>query len=284
MSIEVLSVSKSYGKSVALDHVSISFQEGKVYGLLGRNGAGKTTLMNLITNRIFPSDGTIKVDGEEVFENQNAMGKLYMMTEKKLYPDSMRIEEVFRWTEEFYGGFHHEYADLLCRRFQLDKKKKLKSLSTGYTSIFKIIVALCVEANYILLDEPVLGLDAGHRELFYKSLLETYAETQRTFIISTHLIEEISGVIEHVVMIDHGRVLKDCSVEELLQSGYNITGAIGAVEAYCTNHKMIGSDVVGGIKTAAILGRPENVPSDLTVSPLDLQKLFIRLTETSEVK
>jgi ABC-2 type transport system ATP-binding protein len=156
-------------------------------------------------------------------------------------------------------------------------------LSTGYTSIFKVILALCVKADYILLDEPVLGLDAGHRELFYKSLLESYTESPRTFIISTHLIEEVSSIIEDVVIIDRGRIIRDCSVEELLQSGYNITGGIEAVDAYCVNHVTIGSDTVGGIKTAAVLGKAENVPVGLSISPLDLQKLFIRMTETSEV-
>jgi ABC-2 type transport system ATP-binding protein len=238
--------------------------------------------MNLMTNRIFPNSGSITVDGEEVFENQNALGKLYMMTEKKLYPDSMRVRDVFRWTGEFYGGFDHDFADLLCNRFQLKQNMKLKSLSTGYASIFKIILALCVKAEYILLDEPVLGLDAGHRELFYKSLLETYMQVPRTFIISTHLIEEVSGIIEHVVIIDRGSILRDCSVEELLQSGYNITGAVGAVDAYCVGRETIGSDIVGGIKTAAILGKPEDVTSGLTISPLDLQKLFVRMTESSE--
>lgn len=284
MSIDVLDVSKSYGKFVALNQISICFQNEKIYGLLGRNGAGKTTLMSLITNRIFPDAGKITVDGEGVFDNQQALGKLYMMTEKKLYPDMMRVGEVFRWTGEFYGGFNHDFADLLCRRFQLNKSKKLKSLSTGYTSIFKAIVALCVKAEYILLDEPVLGLDAGHRELFYKSLLETYAETPRTFILSTHLIEEVSGIIENVAIIDRGRIIRDCSVEELLQSGYNITGAIKDVDAYCVGHETIGSDTVGGIKTASILGKAKDVPEGLSVTALDLQKLFVRMTDTLEVQ
>lgn len=283
MSIDIMDVRKSYGKHVALKDVSICFQDKKIYGLLGRNGAGKTTLMSLITNRIFPDAGRIMVNGENVLDNQNAMGNLYMMSEKKLYPDTMRVGEVFRWTGEFYGGFNFDYADLLCKKFQMNKNQKLKTLSTGYTSIYKVILSLCVKAEYILLDEPVLGLDAGHRELFYKSLLESYAQTPRTFIVSTHLIEEVSGIIENVVMIDRGKIIRDSSVEELLRSGYNITGSIDDVNAYCIGREMIGSDIVGGIKTAAVLGKAENVPERLSVSPLDLQKLFVRMTEISEV-
>jgi len=283
MSIELLDISKRYGKFLALDQVSIQFEREKIYGLLGRNGAGKTTMMNLIANCIFSDAGKILIDGDDIVTNPTNIGSIYMMTDKKLYPDPMRVGEVFRWTDAFYGGFDHEFAEVLCKRFDLNKKSKIASLSTGYRSIFKIIVALCVKAQYILLDEPVLGLDAGHREKFYKSLLETYAETPRTFIISTHLIEEVAGIIEDVVIIDQGKILRNCSVEELLQSGYNITGSIADVDAYCSIHETIGSDTIGGIKAAAILGKAENVPVGLTVSPLDLQKLFVRMTESSEV-
>jgi ABC-2 type transport system ATP-binding protein len=283
MSIELLDISKRYGKFLALDQVSIQFEREKIYGLLGRNGAGKTTMMNLIANCIFSDAGKILIDGDDIVTNPTNIGSIYMMTDKKLYPDPMRVGEVFRWTDAFYGGFDHEFAEVLCKRFDLNKKSKIASLSTGYRSIFKIIVALCVKAQYILLDEPVLGLDAGHREKFYKSLLETYAETPRTFIISTHLIEEVASIIEDVVIIDQGKILRNCSVEALLQSGYNITGSIADVDAYCSNRETIGSDTIGGIKTAAILGKAENVPVGLTVSPLDLQKLFVRMTESSEV-
>lgn len=283
MSIELLDISKRYGKFLALDQVSIQFEREKIYGLLGRNGAGKTTMMNLIANCIFSDAGKILIDGDDIVTNPTNIGSIYMMTDKKLYPDPMRVGEVFSWTDAFYGGFDHEFAEVLCKRFELNKKSKIASLSTGYRSIFKIIVALCVKAQYILLDEPVLGLDAGHREKFYKSLLETYAETPRTFIISTHLIEEVASIIEDVVIIDQGKILRNCSVEELLQSGYNITGPIADVDAYCSIHETIGSDTIGGIKTAAILGKAEDVPVGLTVSPLDLQKLFVRMTESSEV-
>ena len=283
MSIELLDISKSYGKFLALDQVSIQFEREKIYGLLGRNGAGKTTMMKMIANRIFPDAGVLLIDGDDIVANPTNVGSIYMMTDKKLYPDPMRVGEVFRWTDAFYGGFDHDLADVLCKRFELNKKSKISSLSTGYLSIFKIIVALCVKAQYILLDEPVLGLDAGHREKFYKSLLETYAETPRTFVISTHLIEEVASIIEDVVIIDQGKILRNCSVEALLQSGYNITGSIADVDAYCSSRETIGSDTIGGIKTAAILGKAEHVPIGLTVSPLDLQKLFVRMTESSEV-
>ena len=281
MSITVSQLSKQYGPVTALDGVSLSLEDGKIYGLLGRNGAGKSTLMKLMSDRIGPTAGEILVDGKSVHNNT---GRIYMMSEDNLYVDSMKVRDIFRWTGEFYGGFDQALADRLCEEFELNPKKKATSLSTGYKSICKLITALCVDADYIFMDEPVLGLDAGHRELFYRSLLETYADRPRMFLLSTHLIEEVAGVIEDVIIIDKGKILRTDSVENLLRSGYNITGAAAAVDDYCRGKEVLGCDTVGGIKTAAVLGRAEDVPAGLTVSPLDLQKLFIRMTEKREGK
>ena len=281
MSITVSQLSKQYGPVTALDGVSLTLEDGKIYGLLGRNGAGKSTLMKLMSDRIGPTAGEILVDGKSVHNNT---GRIYMMSEDNLYVDSMKVRDIFRWTGEFYGGFDQALADRLCEDFELNPKKKATSLSTGYKSICKLITALCVDADYIFMDEPVLGLDAGHRELFYRSLLETYADRPRMFLLSTHLIEEVAGVIEDVIIIDKGKILRTDSVETLLRSGYNITGAAAAVDDYCRGKEVLGCDTVGGIRTAAVLGRAEDVPAGLTVSPLDLQKLFIRMTEKREGK
>ena len=281
MSITVSQLTKQYGPVTALDGVSLTLEDGKIYGLLGRNGAGKSTLMKLMSDRIRPTAGEILVEGKSVHNNA---GRIYMMSEENLYVDSMKVRDIFRWTGEFYGGFDKVLADRLCEEFELNPKKKATSLSTGYKSICKLITALCVDADYIFMDEPVLGLDAGHRELFYRSLLETYADRPRMFLLSTHLIEEVAGVIEDVILIDKGKILRTDSVENLLRSGYNITGAAAAVDEYCRDREVLGYETVGGIRTAAVLGRAEAVPAGLTVSPLDLQKLFIRMTEKREGK
>lgn len=279
MSIQCEHLTKRFGSVIAVNDVSVTLEREKIYGLLGRNGAGKSTLMGMLSDRIRVSGGTVTIEGKPLYNNA---GRVYMMSEETLYSESLKVRDVFRWTGEFYGGFDHEFANRLCEEFKLDQKKKVGTLSTGYKTIYKIITALCVDADYIFLDEPVLGMDAGHREIFYKALLETYMARPRTFVVSTHLIEEVVGVIEDVIIIDQGKLLRTESVENLLHSGYNVTGAIDAVDDYCRDKELIGYDTIGGIKTASVLGKAENVPTGLTVSPLDLQKLFIRMTEHKE--
>lgn len=280
--IEIKNVYKSFGGAEALRDVSLCFEERKIYGLLGRNGAGKTTLLNIISNRVFADSGQVTVNGMPAAENDKAQRLLYLMSETSLYPEKMKIKDAFAWSEKFYPDFDPAYAHELAARFELDTKKKICSLSTGYASIFKIIAALSAGTPYILLDEPVLGLDAHHRDLFYKALIERYSKSPCAIILSTHLIEEVSAVIEDIVIIKKGSVIRNESCESLLSRGYTISGKAGSVDTFIEGKEVIGVDVLGGLKTAHIIGvlETEHVPADLEVSRLDLQKLFIQLTNS----
>ena len=280
MSIEINNISKNFGSTRALDGVSINFEENRIYGLLGRNGAGKTTLLNIITNRIFSDSGEVLVDGMHATENDKALSRIYMMGERNYYPENMKIKDVFRWTKEFYPDFDMEYANKLADIFELDLKKNVKSLSTGYNSIFKVIIALSVNTPYVLLDEPVLGLDANHRDIFYKLLIEKYSNSPATYVISTHLIEEVSNVIEDVIIIKKGKIIKNETREELMSVGYTVTGMASLVDEYTRGTEIIGTDSIGGLKSAYIIGEVirNEVPEGLEITKMDLQKLFIQLT------
>lgn len=280
--IEINNISKSYGKVKALDHVSLSFEQDKIYGLLGRNGAGKSTLLKIISSRIFPHSGDLKINGESNYGKDSAQRHIYLMSEENYYPGQMKIKEVFKWSQAFYPNFDMVYAIDLAKQFNLDINKKIKGLSTGYNTIFKVIVALGVNAPYTLLDEPILGLDANHRDLFYKLLLENYEKNPKTIVISTHLIEEVANIIEDVIIIKDGHILKNISCEALLESGYTISGHANMVDDYIRDKKVIGQDQIGGLKTAYILGDKSQSPlaSGLEMTKLDLQKLFIELTNS----
>ncbi len=279
--IEINNVSKNYGAVRALDNICLRFEENKIYGLLGRNGAGKTTLLNIITGRIFADSGEVLVDGAPALENDEALHKLYLISEKMLYPESMKLREAFQWTKRFYPEFDAVYAEKLARQFALDTGKRVKSLSTGYTSIFKLIIALSVNTPYILFDEPVLGLDANNRDLFYRLLLEKFSENPCTVVISTHLIEEVSSVIDDIIIIKNGSVIKNESREALLAKGYTVTGTVQKIDAYLHGKNVIGVDSLGGLKTAYILGDIDcDIPEGIEITKLDLQKLFIQLTNS----
>ncbi len=277
--IEIRDVTKSFGKVNALEHVSVTFEPDKIYGLLGRNGAGKSTLLNVITNRMFPDSGMVTMDGEPMRERDALLGKVYLMSEKTFYPESMRVREAFRWTKTFYADFDVAYAERIAAQFELDTKKRVKSLSTGFSSIFKLVIALSVNTPYVFLDEPVLGLDANNRDLFYRLLIEKYSESPFTIVISTHLIDEVANVIEDVVIIKDGRVICAEPRETLLKRAYTVSGPAAAVDAFTAGREVLGVDMLGSYKSAHIMGTaPESLPEGLEKSQIDLQKLFVQLT------
>lgn len=276
--IELKGLTKYYKTNCALDNVSMVFEKDKIYGLLGRNGAGKSTMLNLISNRIFPTSGEIYIDGEKSIENDKVLNKVYCMSEKNLLPRTFSVKDAIKTTKYFYHNLDEDYAFKLCESYELDTRKKLQGLSTGYNSISKIIIALASNADYVFFDEPVLGLDANHRELFYKQLIEKYSNDGGTFIISTHLIEECANLIEKAVIIKDGKVIENRDTDDLLSSSYTVTGSVENVDKYCIGKQVIGSDRIGGMRSAYIMGKPENVPEGLEVSKASLQSLFIQMT------
>ncbi len=281
--IEVKNVTKCYGSTIALKNVSLTFAENKITGLLGRNGAGKTTLINLITNRIFPTEGAVFIDGEPVLDNDAVLSKVYCMSEMSLYPDSMTVSDILKWTKEFYPDMDTEYAQKLADKFSLSTRKKIKSLSTGYKSIYKLIVALSCHAPILLLDEPVLGLDANYRDVFYRELIESYSRVPKTIVLSTHLIEEAAGVIENLAIIKDGEIIMDSTTQNTLQAGVTVTGPAGLVDSFIQGKKVLGQDTLGGIKSAYLLEVLDGsaLPQGLELSRLNLQSLFIHLTNSS---
>lgn len=285
MSLKIKEVSKIYGKNIILDNVSINIEPQKIYGLLGNNGAGKSTLLNIINNRIFSTTGKVELSGESIFDNEKSLNKIYLMSEDDLYPSKLKINSLFKLTEKFYGEFDWDLAHRMLEEFELNPSKHLNKLSTGYRSITKLIVALCVPCDYIFLDEPVLGLDANHREMFYNFLLDTYQERLRTFVISTHLIEEISNLLERVIILDKGKIIDDNELEQLLYEAYVLSGATNEIEDLLKDVQVLDKEVLGGATTVYIKGHiTRKSLGNIKVTPMSLQDYFKKVTSRKKAK
>lgn len=281
MTIKINNLCKRFGQTQALDNVSLQFGDQKIYGLLGNNGAGKTTLFNIITNRYFADSGEVTMDGQSMLDNEKTLSQIYMLNEQKSYLEETTVKEALYWADKFYPNFDKALALELADKFQLPLKKKISALSTGYETIFKIVVAFSTNAPFLLLDEPVLGLDAGHRDMFYKLLISRYSENPCTIVISTHLIAEVAGVIEHCVIIKNGKIIKDAPCEELLNNGYSVSGSASLVDEYIRQGQdVIFSNNLGGLKTVSINGVVPDAnyrPTGLEFGKLNLQEYFIHL-------
>ncbi|EFI65512.1 ABC-2 type transport system ATP-binding protein [Bacillus cereus SJ1] len=259
-------------------------EEHKIYGLLGRNGAGKTTLLNLLAGQITSSSGSVSIFGEHVFENSKAMQNICFVRVKEEAHLSFKVKEIFKMCSMFYKNWDGKYAEELANKFQLNMTVKYHKLSHGMQTVVGIIQGLASRAPITIFDEPTTGLDAAHRELFYSLLLEDYAEYPRTIILSTHLVEEVTHVIEDVIIIKEGKLVVQSSVEDLLQQGHIISGKKDKVDGFSNNKKVINREVYGNKGIAVIWDELSNEDyyslekEGLVIDRITLQKLFIHIT------
>ena len=280
---------KTYGKKNAVDHVSLTLEQGKIYGLIGRNGAGKTTLLSILTAQNPATSGTVTLDGEPVWENRNALDHLCFSRELNVSAETgmgaIKVKEYLRIASIYFPQWDQAMADRLVELFDLPVKKKLQKLSKGMLSMVTIIVAMASKAAFTILDEPVAGLDVVAREQFYKLLLEEYTATGRTFLISTHIIEEAADVLEEVIILHQGKILKVADTQELVDSARYVSGRADEVDAATAGLEIHHTESMGRSKGVTVLlkeGQEIHPGYDVTVQPMSLQKVFVALCGEEE--
>lgn len=277
-------LTKQYGSKTVLDHVNLTLESGKIYGLIGRNGAGKTTLLSLMSNQNPISDGTATIDGQRIWENPKALSRICFSRELNLSAESAlssyTLKAYLRAAETYLPHWDKEMAARLLELFGLEKKKKLGKLSKGMLSMVTILVAMASKAEFTFLDEPVAGLDVVAREQFYQLLLEEYTETGRTFVLSTHIIEEAADVMEEVIILDRGKILLKENTQELVDRARYVTGLADQVDGATAGLPCHHVENIGRSKAVTVLlpeGEELHPGYDVTVQPVNLQKLFVAL-------
>ena len=288
MSSQVLKASgicKNYGKKRVLQDLNLEIQPGRIYGLIGRNGAGKTTLLGILSAQTTRNAGQVLYGGEEVWENPAALREICFSRELQgnLYGNrnEMRVRAYLETAGIFCPYWDAPYAARLLKEFHLDPNQKICRLSKGEMSMVAILVALASMAPVTFLDEPAAGLDVVMRERFYQLLLEDFTRTGRTFLISTHIIEEAASVFEQVIILDEGRILENCPTEELTDQFRYVQGRDDVVDQAVRGLRVLGSQQIGRHKTAAVRGDAETwrrlARLDVDLVPMNLQNVFVSL-------
>lgn len=291
MSLVLSNISKVYGKKTALNELNLTLEDGKIYGLIGRNGAGKTTMLSIASAQNAATSGEVTLDGKKVWENPEALKDICFSREIQTTAmdgrTSVKVSEYLRIASILYANWDAELADELIKEFGLDKKVKMHKLSKGMQSMVTIIVALASGCRYTFLDEPVTGLDVVAREYFYKVLLDEYAKGERTFVISTHIIEEAANVFEEVIFLHEGKVLLKEETDELLERVIHVSGKEDDVDAVCKGRKVYHAEKLGRSKgVTLLLDAGETFDKngyDVDMSPLSLQDVFVALCGKEEV-
>ena len=287
--VTVRGLTKRFGEVTAVDDASFTIREHTITGLLGRNGAGKTTIMNLLTGQEFATSGSIEVFGSKPVENASVLSQVCFIKESQKYPDEFRPTDVFRSAPWFFEHWDAAFAEQLISEFRVPLKRKIKKLSRGQLSSVGVIVGLASRAPLTFFDEPYLGLDAVARQKFYDLLLADYAEHPRTIILSTHLIDEVSNLLEHVLLIDQGRIIVDQDADSLRGTATTVVGKASAVDAFVAGRDILHRDAIGGLASVSVSGltpqeRQQAVAAGLELAPVSLQQLVVRLTQSNEAE
>lgn len=277
-------VTKRYGSTTAVSDVSFELHPNRIYGLLGRNGAGKTTVMRLLTGHDLPTDGEIEVFGAAPYENAEVLRRMCFVRESLRYPDIFQVRHALEAGNLLFPHWDAAFAAELVDEFALPLKRKIKKLSRGQLSAVGVIIGLASRAPLTFFDEPYLGLDAVARQHFYDRLLADYAEHPRTIVLSTHLIDEVSDLIEHVLVIDSGRILLDNNADELRSQAVTVSGPARAVEEFAAGYTELHREKLGGFLKLTLSGDvPVRDTENVRVEPVSLQQLVVRTTQRADV-
>ena len=278
--ISVAGLTRSYRGQRALDHISFDVAAGSITGLLGRNGAGKTTLLRILTGQEFPSAGSVRVFGASPAENDQVLRRMVLVREDQAYPD-IKVKHAIRAASWCYPNWNAELADRLLADFALPQDRAVKKLSRGMRSALGIVIGLAARAEVTLFDEPYAGLDAVARQLFYDWLLADYAEHPRTVLLSTHLIDEASALLERVLVLDQGRIALDAAADDLRGVATTVSGPVLAVDEFTAGHQVWDRRQIASQASVVMVGplnetdrlRARSLRLDL--EPLTLQQLVI---------
>jgi ABC-2 type transport system ATP-binding protein len=213
--IEARGLRKTFGATVALDGINLRVEEGRILGLIGPNGAGKTTALNAMVG-LTPYDGELKVLGRDPWSARDQlMRDVCFIADVAVLPRWTKVRQALEYVAGVHPRFDRAKAQDFLSRTTIRPDSKVRELSKGMVTQLHLALVMAIDARLLVLDEPTLGLDIIYRKHFYDSLLSDYFDRSRTIVVATHQVEEIQHVLTDVMFIDRGRVVLECSTEEM---------------------------------------------------------------------
>lgn len=285
--IECKQVFKAFGENKVLRDVTFSIESGKIYALLGRNGAGKTTLMNCLCTLFIQDSGEIRLLEEVNYENEKVLSEICFMSDFIAEFEIKKVKQILKYASCFYERWDTALMEKLLNFFEIDRKQLYSALSKGKKTLVSIIIGLCSGCKIVLFDEIYSGLDAVARQQFYKILLEEQEKNPRTFILSTHLIEEMTEVFDGVVIMDEGTILLNEEMDKIYEKSIKCVGRTEKVECF-KGKNLLYQKNMGTISefdfydTFTEAEQRELTEEGFSFQSLSLQELFIACTAKEE--
>ena len=210
-------IKKRYSDNNALNGLDLDLHQGQILGLIGPNGAGKSTFLHAVLG-LLKSEGSLEVMGLEPFKNRHLLlKKVCSITDVAVLPKWMTVDQMLEYVEGVHPEFDPEKARNILSKTNIKNTSKIRTLSRGMIVQLHLAIIMAIDAEFLVLDEPTLGLDLVYRKEFYSRLIEDYFDGNKTILISTHQVEEIEGVLTDVVFLDKGQAVMNESIDSLNQ-------------------------------------------------------------------
>lgn len=284
--IKVNNVTKSFDGFRALDGLTMTVEQGSIYGLVGPNGAGKSTILRHIMGVYRPDSGSILVDGQPVFENPAVKAKIAVIPDDLYYFPSASTRDMARFYRGMYPAFDGKRYEALREAFpDVDDKQPIRRLSKGMQKQSAFWLALCCQPQVLVLDEPVDGLDPVMRRQVWSLLMGDVAQRGTTVLVSSHNLRELEDVCDHVGILSHGKVLLERSLTDLQDNVVKLQVAFPQAEPpqLPDNLNILHTSQIGRVFTYIVRGNPADIkarmaayqPLLLEALPLSLEEIFI---------
>ena len=283
--IEMREIVKTFDGFAALDGASLSVPAGSVYGLVGPNGAGKSTLIRHLTGIYRQDSGQVLISGKEVWENAALKARIAAIPDDWYYFLQATVRDMMRFYRGFYPTFSTERYEKLKAVFAIDEKKTIRRLSKGMQKQVAFWLALSCMPDYLILDEPVDGLDPVMRRQVWSLLMSDVAEYGTTVLVSSHNLRELEDVCDHVGILSHGKVLVERSLSDLQENVVKMQVVFQEKELpqLPADLEILHVSQVGRIHTLIIRGNATDITNRLAVYapilmdalPLTLEEIFI---------
>ncbi|MCC8048777.1 MAG: ABC transporter ATP-binding protein [Oscillospiraceae bacterium] len=281
--IEVRSVTKTFDSFKALDGLTLTAPAGGIYGLVGPNGSGKSTIIRHITGVYRQDSGEVLVCGEPVYENDAVKSRIAYIPDDIFYFTQSGIRDMMRFYRGIYPKFSAERYEKLREVFELDEKKPIRHMSKGMQKQAAFWLSMCFQADVLVLDEPVDGLDPVMRRQIWSIIMSDVAEHGTTVLVSSHNLRELEDVCDHVGILDHGKMLLERSLAELQDNIVKVQVALSDGAALPQGLDVVNDSSTGRLHTVIIRGEAAEVenrlaaaqPLFLDILPLTLEEIFI---------
>ncbi len=288
--IEFQNIVKCFDRVKAVDNISARIEEGHVFGLIGTNGAGKSTLLRLLCGVLKADSGSVTVDGEAVYDNPSAKGKLFYISDEQYFYRSGTPKDVLHLYQTFYPEFDRQKWETLMETFGLDSERKVNTFSKGMKKQLSVICGVCAGTKYLVCDETFDGLDPVMRQAVKSLFAREIAERGLTPVIASHNLRELEDICEYVGLLHKGGILFEKDLDEMKVNIHKVQCVVKDEEVLALikrNLEVVTLDHRGTLYTLTVRGSRESVEEFMEqlnlafyeLLPLSLEEIFISETE-----